>query len=695
MKARELMTGSVIVLNAGQTLGETAQIFVEKRIDGAPVVDDTGAIRSIITKTDIMRAYLNRVDPLTPVGDLPPKDVQTIHQDTNLLDVWNKEIGRLPVVDDSGSLVGMLTRTDLCYGLYRKGMVEGNGMISIFDSNHNGVILIDRNGLIKACNDAALGILGLEDDGLLNKMSMDSIPELKLEEVLREGYLQRTERLDYKGRPFLCNKIPLLGAGEVTGALIIFQNAGDYRSVVDELDAARAVSKKLDVIIESSFDGIYITDGQANTLMVNKSYETITGLKRESLIGHNMHELEDSKIISQSATLLVLRDKTTKTIEQEFETGKRALVTSTPILDADGEVSMVVTNVRDITALNNLRSQVEKNRDLANKYLTEIEEMRMQVLNSSDIIAHDEQMLDTLRLAKRVAKVDTTVLILGETGVGKEEVAKFIHKNSARNSNAFIKVNCGAIPENLIESELFGYERGSFTGANKEGKMGLFEVANGGTLFLDEVGELPFDMQVRLLRVLQEHEIIRIGGLRPIKVDVRIIAATNRDLEEMVRTKRFREDLFYRLHVVPISILPLRERKEDILPLIQYFNTELNQKYGWRKSFSRDAMTSLFEYQWPGNVRELKNIVERMIVMSDQDVISRADLYGIPGFSGEETESSVDEAPLSLKDSVEQLEANLIEKAYKKYGNVRDAAKELKIDASTLVRKRQKFTKDV
>lgn len=451
----------------------------------------------------------------------------------------------------------------------------------------------------------------------------------------------------------------------------------------------------LERIIESSFDGIYITDGQANTLMVNKSYEDITGLNREDLIGHNMHELVETKLISQSATLLVLQDKTTKTIEQEFKNGKRALVTSTPILDDSGEVMIVVTNVRDITALLALRSQVEKNRQLATKYLNEIEEMRLQLLNTSDIIAHDEHMLDTLRLAKRVAKVDTTVLILGETGVGKEEVAKFIHKASGRSSQAFIKVNCGAIPENLMESELFGYEKGSFTGANKEGKMGLFEVANGGTLFLDEVGELPFDMQVRLLRVLQEHEIMRIGGLRPIKVDVRIIAATNRNLEEMVKARQFREDLFYRLHVVPISILPLRERKEDILPLIQHYVSELNQKYGWQKSFSKDALMTLFTHSWPGNVRELKNIVERMIVMSDQDVITQSDIVGIPGIDEKPLEPVQTVRALSLKEAVDQLEGDMIEQAFRRHGNVRDAAKELKIDASTLVRKRQRLSKNL
>lgn len=464
----------------------------------------------------------------------------------------------------------------------------------------------------------------------------------------------------------------------------------DSGAGTDELSLARAVMEKLDAIIESSYDGFYITDGQANTLLVNRSYEVITGLDRQDLIGRNMRELEETGMISQSATLLVLDSKTSQTIEQTFRTGKKALVSATPIPGPDGEITMVVTNVRDITTLLDLQRQIERNRELANKYLTEIEEMRLQLLDTPEIIAQDERMLDSLRLAQRVSRVDATVLILGETGVGKEEVAKFIHKNSGRKAQAFIRVNCGAIPENLMESELFGYEKGAFTGADKEGKMGLFEVANGGTLFLDEVGELPYDMQVRLLRVLQEHEIMRIGGLKPIKVDVRIIAATNRNLEEMVRERRFRDDLYYRLHVVPIHILPLRERREDILPLLQHFLSELNRKYGWKKSFSREALNALLAYSWPGNVRELKNIVERMSVMSELDIIALHDLYVIPGFRPE-TAPLQEAVPASLKTAVEQLEAEMIEKAFRQHGNVRAAALELGIDASTFVRKRQKL----
>ncbi|KAJ52007.1 PAS domain S-box-containing protein [Clostridium tetanomorphum] len=462
--------------------------------------------------------------------------------------------------------------------------------------------------------------------------------------------------------------------------------------IINELEKTKSLCSELDAVIECSYDGIYITDGQANTLKINKSYEKITGLTREYMIGKNMKDLVKEGVISQSGTLLVIKSKKPTTIEQTFKTGKKVLVSSSPIFHENGNIRMVVTNVRDVTQLYELKEQLAKNEELTKKYYSEIEAMRNQLLNSSDIIAQDKNMLDTLRIGKKVANVDTTVLLLGETGVGKEEVAKYIHKNSKRCNKHFIKVNCGAIPENLIESELFGYEKGAFTGANKEGKIGLFEVADEGTIFLDEVGELPLDMQVKLLRVLQEKEIERVGGVKPIKIDVRILAATNRNLEEMVSKKLFREDLYYRLNVVPIEIPPLRERKKDIVPLVEHFLSELNKKYNLSKRFTSVAMQSLLQYNWPGNVRELKNIVERVVIMSSNDVILKSDLPINNTFNLLEEEiGSIDEE-VNLKEIVERFELKFINKAFENYKNVRDAAKYLGMDPSTFVRKRKKYT---
>lgn len=444
-------------------------------------------------------------------------------------------------------------------------------------------------------------------------------------------------------------------------------------------------------ILDSSYDGIYITDGRANTIMVNKAYERIAGIKIEELIGRNMNDLVNEGYISQSATLLVLKDRKVNTIEQNFKTGKKALVTSTPVFNSAGDITMVVTNVRDITELYELKEKLDEKENLTKKYSVELEAMKIELLKNNDLIAMDKKMLDIIQMAIRVAPIDTTVLITGETGVGKEEIAKLIYKNSNRETKQFIKVNCGSIPKTLIEAELFGYERGAFTGANKEGKIGLFEVADGGTIFLDEIGELPLDMQVKLLRVLQDGQFTRVGGVEEITVDVRILAATNRNLEEMVREKLFREDLYYRLNIVPITIPPLRDRRDDIIPLIHYFLNKLNKKYRFKKTISSEALKTLYAYEWKGNVRELRNIIERIMVMSEKDMISKPDLPKSI-LAWDKVQNVINENEIvPLKQALNKVEKHLLEIAFNTYGNVRDAAKVLEIDPATFVRKRQKY----
>ena len=304
------------------------------------------------------------------------------------------------------------------------------------------------------------------------------------------------------------------------------------------------------------------------------------------------------------------------------------------------------------------------------------------------LIGKDPKLLELKRTGTRIAQTDFSVLITGETGTGKEVLAKAIHAESPRRDGPFICVNCGAIPDNLLESELFGYEEGAFTGANREGKMGVFESANKGTVFLDEIGDLPLDMQVHLLRVLQERQVKRVGGVRSISVDVRIVAATNRDLLEMVREKTFREDLYYRLNVVPIQIPPLRERKGDIKPLIQSFLTDMNKKYRFQKAFTPAAMEVMHRYAWPGNVRELKNVVEQAVILSSGDYILPTDL---PITSRHEADS--DGGTLDLRLAVAQFEYDHICLAYQKYRNVRAAAASLGMDDATFVRKRKKYEK--
>lgn len=458
--------------------------------------------------------------------------------------------------------------------------------------------------------------------------------------------------------------------------------------------------ERLNAVIDHSFDGIFITDAQGKILRINQAYEEITGFSRTDLVGKNITYLVKNKIISQSSTHVVIQTQTPITIQQRFSSGREALVTSSPIFNEKGEFIMVVTNVRDLTEIYNLKAEVKEKTNAMERLRLELEHLNT-TLTEQEFIFEDEASLASLLLANRVAPLDTTVMLLGETGVGKEVMARYIYQHSHRSNNSFIKVNCGAIPENLLESELFGYESGAFTGANRNGKLGLFELANHGTIFLDEIGELPKDMQVKLLRVLQEQEVTRIGGTKPIPIDTRVIAATNRNLEDMVQQNLFREDLYYRLSVFPISLSPLRQRKKDIIPLARLFLGQLNKKYGFHKTFAPISLQLLHEYDWPGNIRELKNIVERAIIISARDEIIPEELSLIhpskPVVIIDKEQILPDipvpnqELPENLPAFLDNIEYEYLQAAYQTYGNVRAAAKALGMTASTFVRKRKLY----
>jgi transcriptional regulator with PAS, ATPase and Fis domain len=314
---------------------------------------------------------------------------------------------------------------------------------------------------------------------------------------------------------------------------------------------------------------------------------------------------------------------------------------------------------------------------------------------NNEVIAESQEMKYLLAQVYRIALYDSTVLITGESGVGKEVIANLIHLNSPRRKEPFIKVNCTAIPENLLESQFFGYEPGSFTGALRQGKSGIFEVANNGTVFLDEIGDLPMSLQGKLLRVLQEGEVMRIGGTKPQKVDVRIIAATNKDLMELISRKIFREDLYYRLNVIPVDIPPLRKRREDIMPLLKYFSKKYEKKFGLTKQFLPETLEMMLNYSWPGNVRELRNIVERLFVTTEPGADIRPSTLMRGGFLKADPPKTkgayvVVHSVGTLKDAVEELERLMIRLAFQKYGSVQKVAKALGVDPSTIWRKRQK-----
>ncbi|MCE5206834.1 MAG: sigma 54-interacting transcriptional regulator [Chloroflexi bacterium] len=451
------------------------------------------------------------------------------------------------------------------------------------------------------------------------------------------------------------------------------------------------LSKQIEAILESSYDGIYITDGKANTIMVNSAYEIMTGIKRHEVMGRNMRDLVREGFFNQSVTLKVLETGKRATLRQKLRSGKEILVTGNPIFDDQGNIIMVVTNDRDMTELIKLHQQLEHSMQIAMAYKEKLQTMQKSSSFGEDFVVVSKAMYDVCNLVERVSKADVTVLFYGETGVGKDRLVEEMHKMSPRyNKGVLVKINCGAIPEALLESELFGYESGAFTGAKKEGKIGLFELADEGTVFLDEVECLPLSLQPKLLRALQDFKIVRVGGTVPKKVDVRVVCATNMDLKEMVVKNQFRADLYYRLNVVSVVVPPLRDRKEDIPQLVKFFINHFNQKYKKRKFITKEAMNLLLSYAWPGNVREVANVIERLSVVTDKMQIDPEDL---PHEIGGDNVTLDIGREIPLKEYLEKKEISIIRSAIKKFGSARKAAAALKINHSTITRKLQKYDK--
>jgi len=571
---------------------------------------------------------------------------------------------------------------------------QGIGIQTVLDSVYNGIAACDTEGRIILINRAAARVAGMSQEDALGRRVEQVFPGTGLPEILRTKENKPHQKLKLRDRTFLSNRSPIFNQdGVLVGAIGVFQDISELEQVLLALKKEKELTRELQDIIESSYDGIWITDGKGYTLHLNSSYERISGIKKEEVLGRHMQELVDEGYFSDSVTLHVLKKKERVTIMHEIRrTGKRVLITGNPIFNEHGEIERVVTNVRDITELLMLKQELEDKEREAARYQNELVHLRAGHVEK-DVVVESQQMRQIYDLATWVGQVDSTVLILGESGVGKEVVARTIVRSSERRDEAFIKVNCGAIPESLLESELFGYEKGSFTGADRKGKLGMFELAHQGTLLLDEVAEIPLNLQVKLLRAIQEQEIMRVGGTKPVKLDVRLIAASNKDLETLVKSGQFREDLYYRLNVIPIVVPPLRERPEDIPPLIEHFLCKYNDRYKMQKTIKPEVVERLLHYNWPGNVRELQNIVERMLVLTREQVVGLHNLpLQIKPLVDEERRFFV-EVPevIPLKDALFQVEKKLILRAIQKYGTTRRAAEALGVDQSTVVRKFQRI----
>jgi PAS domain S-box-containing protein len=437
-------------------------------------------------------------------------------------------------------------------------------------------------------------------------------------------------------------------------------------------------------------DGIYITDEEGTTTFVNDAFLNLSGLTREQIIGKSVYDLKKQNVLPNSCCAKVIETRGPVSTINNYYKGQRCLVSGSPIFDEKGNLKKTIAVIRDVSELDVLMKNITKEKNL---FIVNDDDFHIKIKDAiKEPINNNEKMKSIYNKAKKIANVDSTVLVLGETGVGKDFIASYIYNISKKNKGKFIKINCGAVPEHLLESEFFGYEEGAFTGAQKGGKKGLFEEANGGILYLDEIGDMPYTLQVKLLSAINDRMFYRIGGISPVEFNARIIAATNVDLKHLVDEKKFRSDLYYRLNVVSFVIPPLRQRKEDIIPLSQKFIEYYNNKYGKNCYFTTGCLESFLVYEWPGNIRELKNIIERLVLMTDEASIDK-ELFReqlMLNDSPEEGTKLFSETK-TLKDKMDEYEKVIIETTLASSKNMKEAAAKLGIDLSTLVRKKQKY----
>ncbi len=560
------------------------------------------------------------------------------------------------------------------------------------DASHNGIVVIDCQGTIHIYNKAARRIFKDGEATLVGRKIMDIRPHAwaDMQDVIRTGVAQIGRKIALPEVTIIANRTPLFSDDEVVGVISVFQDVSEHEKIISQLQNYQKLHRELEAIFESSYDGFYVTDGDANTLKVNKSYERITGLSRDNLIGRSMHALVADQVFDHSVTLEVLQQKKPITLLQQIRGGKSVIVTGTPVFAEDGQISVVVTNVRDITELNELRVALDESRKKSSFFLQSLQEYHEADHALKGFVVKSQAMVLVVQKAIKVAKVEASVLLTGESGVGKSMLARLIHKMSPRKEQPFVKINCGAIPSSLMESELFGYERGSFTGALATGKIGLVEAAHKGTVFLDEIAELRPEMQVKLLEVIEERQFKRVGATLSTLVDIHIIAATNQDLQEKIRKGLFREDLYYRLNVVPIIIPSLRQRREDIPALAESILEKFNLHLPIKKTIDPVVFELLRQYDYPGNVRELINTIQRMIVLSEGETLGQADLPSEIRSSCEINErGSGQQAP--LKEALESYERILLKKVLTQSQDLNHAATMLRIHPTTLWRKMVRY----
>ncbi|HWR41372.1 MAG TPA: sigma-54-dependent Fis family transcriptional regulator [Patescibacteria group bacterium] len=621
MWIRNMMSTPAILVEETATLPEALTLLAANGAAGLAVTDAQGVLSGLLTADSLLQALaLGRGERVAEVMTTP---VFALRGNTTIAEMQRDHMvyrySFFPVVDENRRPVGFVTRGELLKYFAEKTMLMAEEMQAVLNSVNSGVMAVNAGGTITQFNPAAAAITRLNREHVLGMPVDEVIPNTGLKRVLETGVTELNQKQIIGNNEILTDRSPVVKEGKICGAVGIFRNISDLQSVAAELEDVKKLKSTLESILESLYEGIVVVDKSGLITMMNRAYGEFLEVDPRKVVGHHVAEI----IPNTRMHIVAMTGKEEIADIQQIishNTTHNAVVTRIPIV-RDGEVSgavgkMMFKDVKDLKLLsgkiNQLQTEVEYYKDelrkvLGGKYTIE------------NIVGNSERMQWLKGIVIKAAKGVSTVLVLGESGTGKELFAHAIHNAGNRRNGPFVKINCAAMPENLLESELFGYEEGAFTSAKKGGKPGKFQLADGGSIFLDEIGDMTLAMQAKLLRVLQEREIERVGGTKTIKVDVRVIAATNRDLEEMVDRGTFRQDLYYRLNIITLNIPPLRERRDDLEELCTALLHKINsQTQQGVLGLSPEVRQIFWTHDWPGNVRELENVLERAVNLMDE-----------------------------------------------------------------------------
>jgi PAS domain S-box-containing protein len=694
MRLGDMMTRDVPFLHPEDTLERGVKLLRKTKLEGLPVVDAWGTLIGIFTKANLMDAFLSGAVSSEPLERYFNRQVVTAHVDTPYPEVEkivkNSPVGTGIVVDDQGNVLGIFTKVDMIMALFKQSKKLATQLNTVYNQMHNGIIVIDKNNRIQLINQTGEKILGLKQENIQGYLFDDIFPDLSLDSVIKDSRVIVGVKERLNGVKTLCNISPIIVENGVAGAIIIFQTLTDLDRVASELESTKRLYETLLTVLNIAYEAIIVVDDQGKVILVNEAACRFFGKQEQELLNRPVNRL-----VENTRLLRTLRTGVAETNKIEIIGGRPYVASSIPII-RNGKIIGAIGKI--------VYRQLEEVKELAERLVQMDQELnyyKERAGNARDIITFDrivtvnKEMLKLKHEAEVVARGTSTILLTGESGTGKELFAEAIHNASPRRKGPFVKVNCAAVPENLLESEFFGYAPGAFTGAQKGGKPGKFAVADGGTLFLDEIGDMPLNLQSKLLRVLHDKCFEAVGSNRTVKVDVRIIAATNQDLLQKVEAGEFRQDLYYRLNVINFKLVPLRYRPEDIVPLVHVFLQKFNKEFGLHlEDVSPEVRKILVNHHWPGNVRELKNVIERAVNFSTGAILETESLpfylreQGKPGH----TSSGVDNTYFTGYPKNSHIDRETLLQVLRQVnGNKSRAAKMLGISRSWLYEKMRRY----